>query len=293
MISIVICTVQLNKLTQIERNISETISVEYELIVIDNSNANYNIFQAYNIGVERSKFDILCFMHDDIVYHTANWGNAVLNHFGSEETGMIGIGGTRFLSSIPTIWWAGGERFSDQINGPLCINCIQTDRNHPHKSLNSFINPENNIRTKVVALDGLWFCIRKDLFEKIRFDDINYSGFHFYDLDICMQIGMLNQMIYCIFDITIEHISSSKHDQIWIQNCETFYRKWKSYLPISQVKLTLNQIIKIECDSFKNIYQIYRMQNLSFPILRIMQNIHISNFLFFHFKHLVSGLKTK
>lgn len=291
MISIIICTAQLKKIDEIQRNISETIGVKHELIIIDNSQSQYNIFQAYNIGVKRSNFEILCFMHDDIIYHGINWGEAVLSHFHEKNTGMIGIGGTRFLNSIPTIWWAGGERFSNTHDSTICINCIQTNRENPNTSNYTFINPEKAVRTKVVALDGLWFCIRKSLFEKIRFDEINYTGFHFYDLDICMQINQLKLSIYCIYDIQIEHISSSKHDLFWIQNCEIFYRKWKSHLPISHAELTLDQIIKIEYDSFRNTYQIYRMQNLRFPIMKFIQNIHITNFLTFHFKHLISRIK--
>ena len=48
-------------------------------------------------------------MHDDIVYHTKGWGETVLSHFREKKVGMIGVAGTRYLSDIPSIWWAGGH----------------------------------------------------------------------------------------------------------------------------------------------------------------------------------------
>ena len=48
---------------------------------------------------------------------------------------------------------------------------------------------------------GVWFCIRKKLFEHVKFDDKNYSGFHFYDIDISMQIQAQGFQIFSVFDI--------------------------------------------------------------------------------------------
>ena len=49
MVSIVICN-RSNRISPVlEKNISETIGIEYEVVCIDNSKNQYNIFQAYNI----------------------------------------------------------------------------------------------------------------------------------------------------------------------------------------------------------------------------------------------------
>ena len=63
MVSIVICN-RGNRISPVlEKNISETIGIEYEVVCIDNSKNQYNIFQAYNIGVAKARYPLICFMH--------------------------------------------------------------------------------------------------------------------------------------------------------------------------------------------------------------------------------------
>ena len=82
----------------------------------------------------------------------------------------------------------------------------------------------------------VFFCMRKSVFDKIRFDEINYKGFHFYDLDISLQVYMLGLKSLCVYDILIEHVSNSKLDNEWLTNARIFFTKWKDCLPI--VKLS-------------------------------------------------------
>ena len=74
MLSLIICSRTPKISNKLEKNIAETIGCEYELVVIDNSQNKYSIFSAYNEGVKRARGSVLCFMHDDIIYKTANWG---------------------------------------------------------------------------------------------------------------------------------------------------------------------------------------------------------------------------
>src|ERR1700743_2400536 len=93
---------------ELKKNIKDTIGTPHEIILIDNSANSYSIFQAYNIGVKQSRFPNLCFMHDDITYHTKNWGSKVLKHFEDEQRGAIGIAGSPYAACLPGSWWAGG-----------------------------------------------------------------------------------------------------------------------------------------------------------------------------------------
>lgn len=74
MISLIICSRTPTISEELSTNIAETIGCEYELVVIDNSKNEFSIFSAYNEGVKRSNGDVLCFMHDDILFRTLNWG---------------------------------------------------------------------------------------------------------------------------------------------------------------------------------------------------------------------------
>jgi hypothetical protein len=273
MISIIICS-RNRTITPVQYgNISETVGIPYELIIIDNSRNQYSsLAAAYNDGVRKSHNSILCFMHDDILYRTRNWGEIVLAHFQYGNVGMIGVGGARYLSDIPSIWWAGGLKYINSKNGTICHNSINTNRENMSESVYNMVNPENAVASRVVILDGLWFCVRKEIFDVAHFDDQNYDGFHFYDLDLSMQINKMNLELRNIFNIELEHISASRHDKKWIENCFIFYGKWHSYLPVSALKLSLKQKIMIDYESFRILYDIHKSNKMPF---RIFSNVVI------------------
>lgn len=92
MISIIICSRKADISRELKDNIAATIGCEYELCVIDNSRNDYNIFTAYNEGVRRAKGDILCFMHEDILFHSEKWGTIVEEFFLEHaEAGLLGV----------------------------------------------------------------------------------------------------------------------------------------------------------------------------------------------------------
>ncbi|MGB3132870.1 MAG: glycosyltransferase, partial [Saprospiraceae bacterium] len=74
MISIITCSRAKDISTELRKNIVQTIGIEHEIIVFDNSANKHSIFQAYNIGASRAKYEILCFVHDDLFYMTQDWG---------------------------------------------------------------------------------------------------------------------------------------------------------------------------------------------------------------------------
>src|ERR1035437_3669404 len=106
MISIVICHRNAELLAKLKLNIKQTIGAEHELLVIDNSNNQYNIFEAYNVGVSKSKYDTVCFTHEDVSFHTENWGQKVVAHFRDQSIGMIGVIGGNIFPKSPSPWWS-------------------------------------------------------------------------------------------------------------------------------------------------------------------------------------------
>jgi Glycosyl transferase family 2. len=225
MISCIICSRTPDISDELKQNIASTVGFEYELVVIDNSQNDYSIFSAYNEGVKRSKGDILCFMHDDILFKTQNWGPIMLRHFKDETIGLIGFAGTHFLPSVPAYWWS--SPFKSQ------YNIDYGDEIEERFFLDFF---KGNSLVNVVACDGLCFFIPKLLFnELIRFDDKTFHGFHFYDMDICMQILSQNYRVCVCCDVLVEHkwIWHIAGGQIAFNKArDTFFEKWKSRFPI-------------------------------------------------------------
>lgn len=236
MISIIICARRPDISSELKENIKNTIGVNYELVIIDNSSNGYSIFQAYNKGVSLSKYPFLLFMHDDILYHTADWGLKIIEHFENEKIGAVGIAGTPYLSHFPGSWWSSYLGF---------LYLLQSDTPGAKPELHDFSPSITNSR-KCVALDGVWFCIRKSLFDFIHFDETNFSGFHFYDIDITLQVYKQGFQLLCIKDILIHHQSIGVLNKEWINNLFIFQKKWSDELPVSCIQMSFTKRMEFE-----------------------------------------------
>ena len=228
MISIIICSRTASISDELTQNIDQTIGIPYELVIIDNSDNLYSIFSAYNEGVKRSKYEVLCFMHDDIIFKTKDWGMKVMNRFNSPKLGAIGVAGSPYYAILPGAWWS-GNYISYSLYG---------EKEYAYQ-------PKQDNALPVVVLDGLWFCVRKSLFSKIRFDDTIYNGFHYYDMDISLQIQQTGYKLLSVYDISIQH-SSGKLDTIWLNNALLLQKKWENNLPIFSEKLPYFKEVTIE-----------------------------------------------
>lgn len=239
MISIVVCHRDKKLLGQFTSNVEKTIGVTFEFQIIDNSENKYSIFEAYNLGVKQSKYDVICFAHEDLLFHTQNWGKKVLKHFEDEKTGMIGVVGGNALPNCPSPWWN-----NTLLNDHLIHNIQhwkegfmpkQSENSKPYRAIENCTienhNPYNETKTKAVALDGLWMCAHKRVFESCMFDTETFKGFHGYDTDICLQV-LESYHIYVVYDILIEHLSMGTVAKDWANAAGLLAEKWKSKLPV-------------------------------------------------------------
>ena len=221
MISFIICAASPALLENLRKNIHETTGVEFELIIVENYDNRYNIFQAYNIGVKRSQYSILCFLHEDVLFVTPGWGNRLIDHLNDPEVGMIGIAGTNCLLDIPGGWWTSYK---------IALNFIQVMNDGVETVKSKKIS--GTVNDEVVCVDGAAFFIKKPLFQSISFDETLFNGFHFYDLDISLQVKALGYKIFVVHDILLKHYSEGKLNVTWIKESIRFQEKWKRNLPL-------------------------------------------------------------
>jgi len=228
MISIVICSRNADIPLDLKENISVTIGAEYELIIIDNSSNKYSIFSAYNEGVRRSKGDVLCFAHEDILFRTQDWGKVVINCFKDRSNGLLGVVGGHYLPDCPASWWSTESRSGQVLQG------YHDKKNHYQTEHFYWANykTEKESIVNVSAVDGLWFCIPAYLFKKVKFDDHIFKGFHCYDSDICLQILKLGLNVSVTFEILIEHISYGQQNAEYYFQKKLLFNKWKDLLPV-------------------------------------------------------------
>ena len=223
MISLIICSRSAYLNEKLHENIRETIGVPYEIVLINNAGNSYSICEAYNLGVMQSKYEILCFMHDDIFYHTANWGQNVIHHFNNRAIKAIGIAGTPYYPFMPGAWWGSGVVYE---------HILQADENAEAR-LKS--NAGGVMQKEVVCVDGCWMCIAKSAFRDVSFDEQTFNGYHFYDADICMQLYRAGHQIYTVADVLISHASMGNVDRHWVGSALTFHKKWQANLPANSL----------------------------------------------------------
>lgn len=226
MISIVVCSRMPDIPSDLKKNIKESIGTDYELIVIDNSLNKYSIFSAYNEGLKIANGDILCYMHEDVYFHTSKWGSEVEKYFQLyPNAGMVGVAGTHYLASMPSAWWD-SEICSGQLLQGATVNgeyrVVREDSWLDYKK-----NP-----TLVVSVDGLWMCFQRKVFDMIKWDDSSFVGFHCYDTDISLQVWNAGYEVHIFWDMLLEHKSLGSAGADFYDSLNILYRKWKHILPL-------------------------------------------------------------
>jgi len=223
MLSVIICSTQPDIHDSLKKNINETIGVDYELIIIDNSKKIYSIFSAYNFGLKKSNYSNICLIHQDVFFHSKNWGLTVCKHLEDKKCGLLGVSGGTTVPRIPSPW------SFYEITGFV----IQSDYNDSKPELqNSGVFNEKNYK-QVITLDGVFLCARKELFKNVGFDEMVFTGFHCYDIDICLQThfgGFENRVVN---NILLEHRSKGKLNRQWVENSMLLCDKWRKKLPVS------------------------------------------------------------
>ncbi len=269
MISIIICSRDTQVLKQISENVALTIGVPFEIQAIDNSKGTYGICEAYNIGAERSTYDILCFMHEDIKFHTQDWGKNVFKTLQDISIGLIGVAGGQVKTKNPEGWWVPGGSY-------VRSNLIQSFPDDT-PTFTNYYNPYDEPISDVVTVDGVWFCCRKSVWKENRFDSTVLKEFHFYDLDFSLQIFKKGLRVCVVYDVLLEHFSPGSVNKSWVKNAAIFSKKWKPYLPMSVHSFSDYKWRKLEYQSCQE-------------FIRVLMSLNIKNSLFFYylFKYLLT-----
>lgn len=250
MISIIICSRYCEIPQELRDNLSETVGCEHEVVFIDNSERRYTIFQAYNDGVRRSKGDLLCFIHEDVLFRSNGWGDRIKQYFKEDGSiGVIGFAGSHFLPAAPMYWYS--SPFISQRNLNNDQGVVKEHRHEDWFAGRSLI--------EVVAVDGFCFFVRKSLFDSIRFDEETYTGFHLYDMDICMQVIEAGYKVCVCRDVLAEHCWSQKKlftkegSDLFMHNLSLFVNKWKS-----KKMLPIWRGLDLPAEMFRRLNRVYK-----------------------------------
>ena len=223
MLSIIVSSCDDRLLSDLSNSIENTVGIEYELIAIKNENAAYSLSEAYNLGALQARFGALLFVHEDVIFHTENWGKQLVKHLETlPNVGLVGISGSAYKPFVPSSWHF--ER-----SAPLSYRFIQGFKYSSQPNRLRDLNA-SSVRP-VVCLDGVFLAVKKSTFDTVRFDE-TVEGFHAYDTDFSLRIAE-NFQNYFVPDILIEHLSEGKINDQWIINALKVQQRWMAKLPRS------------------------------------------------------------
>jgi len=157
------------------------------IFYLDDSCGN-SMAKKYNWAIEnivlKNDDPIVCFRHDDLEF--LNNSNLLANDIlkyqyeHDKKIGVAGVIGTMNLERSMA-WWNPLR----QVNGIGSI--IQCNKNEKGEDIEYPMNDWKTMNDHVVSMDGCCLFFHKRLFEDgLRFDE-NLEGYHFYDVDICLE----------------------------------------------------------------------------------------------------------
>jgi glycosyltransferase involved in cell wall biosynthesis len=252
-LSLIFCSRSAHLPDSLVANINATVGCDVELIVIDNSRNEHSIYEAYQRGFSLSVGRYLAFLHDDIYFHTPDWGVLLKEHLSVPGVGITGIGGRDTLVRVPSSW---------TVSLPY-IHLIQSDKNGKQRKIKHRPYGFNGERAKVVMLDGMMLCMNRTLMEHIQFDT-SIKGFHGYDFDICISAAAAGYQNYVMYNIDIEHFSRGNADKTYYRNLIKVFKNHSGDLPLSVINLSPTEQSVLENQGLSRLQRKMMVKGFSF-----------------------------
>lgn len=279
MISIIICSRTSVISDNLLDNILLTIGADHELIVIDNSENKYSIFEAYNIGINKSKGEIVCFIHDDINFLTLNWGGILIEIFNeNKKVGLIGVAGAKSKTKMPSAWWNCGDK-------DLYMNINQYlangNKEYWYKGF------DKSTIEEVVVIDGVFMAARKD--NSISFNT-KLTGFHNYDLNLSFEYLKKGYIVVVTNNILLDHFSIGVLNESWYKSALQIHKLYNDFLPLNKSNNSYSSLKSYEFNNgvkfISNLLK-FKLRKEAFRLwIKLFLIKPVSKFHFYFFKYL-------
>lgn len=236
MISVLICSINPEFLKKVQENIRDSIGIPFEVLHFDNSVEKYGICKVYNDLAAKAKFPYVCFLHEDIILKTENWGKKIIETFSEDpEIGLVGIAGSKYKSAYFSGWYSRVKK----------LDCANYFHQYPSGSEHVFLSPtDTKSNEEVVCIDGVMMCCKRAIWKQTLFDEELLKGFHFYDIDFSLRVSH-QYKVMVTFDIDLIHITTGgDYSNNWVETAILFHEKKEDKLPFSKINLNRQEIDK-------------------------------------------------
>lgn len=223
MLEVAVCLSDLKHKPALYENMLATAGSEFRANFADNSDGRRDIFIIYDEIVRSSNADIILFCHQDIRFCSTGWVAELEKLFAENpELGGVGVVGGVNHSAVPGNWFTSGTYPAHFFQSDLTGRSVR-------RKLFTISSGEN---VRVTALDGVFMAFRREVFKTCSFLESGLTGYHGYDLDICLQLIREKWQIMVTGSITIEHLSCGSFNKQYVAAIESVHRRFADMLPV-------------------------------------------------------------
>ena len=189
-----------------------------QILVYENDGVS-SLTEIYNDGLKDSIYDVVVFMHDDLIIETKCIGEKIIKLFDKNpEFGIIGIAGTTDL--VNGRWWEIKKSMVGEVY----------HENEGKRWLSKYSKESYSDKLKdVVCVDGLFFMVDRRRIKKHFNED--FKGYHFYDISFCYENFKEGVKIGVTTKIGLTHKSIGMVNKQWEKNKLFFEALYEKELP--------------------------------------------------------------
>jgi GT2 family glycosyltransferase len=85
----------------------------------------------------------------------------------------------------------------------------------------------------IQAMDGLFLAFRRDVIEKLGWDEQTFAGFHLYDMDVTYRAFLAGYKLAVANDLHLFHASGGNFTGVWQQEAHRFVQKFAGKLALN------------------------------------------------------------
>jgi len=230
-VSAIVCSIRPDYFARLKQRLGEQFAAhEFELIGIHDAKS---LCEAYNRGAQQANGDVLIFCHDDIDIPHADFGERVLHHLAAHD--VVGVAGASKL--VDADW---GHAGLPHVHGQII---------HRPAGQEAYLYFCAGLQAAVVkdihALDGVFIAMHRRVWEAVRFDEINFDGFHVYDIDFTWRAHLAGFRLAVAMDLLLIHFSTGGYDLKWQHFNRRFLAKFPRMSNLPNVARHSNLQVKL------------------------------------------------
>jgi hypothetical protein len=218
-ISIIICSINPERFRAVCEMYRRVFAGEScEVVAVHDA---HGLAEGYNRAIAAAKGDLLIFSHDDVEVLNADFTQRLMDHMTHAD--LVGVAGaTRVVGGA----WA--------LAAPPYVfgQIAQVHPSGKHFDVVLWGVPKRRV-DGIKVMDGVFMCARRDVVEKVRFDETTFGGFHAYDVDFTFRAHLAGFSLAVGCDLRLLHFSGGRWDRNWKHDEDVFRAKFHGRMDIS------------------------------------------------------------